>query len=195
MFVLLAAAVVCGLLLGLACMINPRSDSIAEILKSGSRVLTGRIGGQVRRVLVITETALAIVVVCSAGLFVQTVRNLNAVDAGFNRSRLVSFSLTLPPTNSDNIDRVREYQRILEQLRPIPGIAAATGMTGLPLENPLSSYQTDVANYTPPSSSPYPAVNYYERVMSGYFETMGIPILEAAAFNPAIPLHEGWSPS
>jgi predicted permease len=164
-------------------MINPLSDSIAEILKSGSRVLTSRIGGQVRRVLVITETALAIVVVGSAGLFVQTVRNLNAVDAGFNRSRLMSFSLTLPPTNSDNVGRVREYQRILEQLQATPGIAGATGMTGLPLENPLSSYQTDVANYTPPSSSPHPAVNYYERVMFGYFETMGIPILRGRGFR------------
>jgi predicted permease len=56
-------------------------------------------------------------------------------------------------------------------------------MTGLPLENPLSSYQTEIANYTPASGSPHPAVNYYQRVMSGYFETMGIPILEGRGFQ------------
>ena len=182
-FVSLAAAVVCGLLLGLTCMTNPLSDSIAEFLKSGSRVLTSRIGGQVRRVLVIAETALAVLVVVGAGLFLQTVRNLNEVDAGFNRSRLVSFSLTLPPTNADNLGPVREYQRILERLRAVPGIATATGMTGLPLENPLSSYQTNIDNYTPPSGSSPPSVNYYERVMSGYFETMGIPILQGRGFQ------------
>jgi len=56
-------------------------------------------------------------------------------------------------------------------------------MTGLPLENPLSSYQTEIANYTPPSGLPNAAVNYYQRVMSGYFETMGIPILQGRGFQ------------
>jgi hypothetical protein len=51
----------------------------------------------VRRLLVIAETALAVIVVAGAGLLLRTVDNLNAVDAGFDRSRLVTFSITLPP--------------------------------------------------------------------------------------------------
>jgi predicted permease len=58
-------------------------------------------------------------------------------------------------------------------------------MSDLPLENPLSSYRTDVADYSPSSGSPDPAVNYYQRVMSGYFETMGIPILRGRGFQSA----------
>ncbi len=97
----LAAAVVCGLLLGLGYMINPLTNSTAEILKSGSRGLTGRSRRQVRRVLVITETALGVMVIIGALLLIQTVQNLNAVDAGFDRLRLFAFSITLPPATSD----------------------------------------------------------------------------------------------
>jgi putative ABC transport system permease protein len=181
----LAAAVVCGALLGLACKVNPVSDSIAETLKSGSRGSTGSIRRRARRAIVIAETALAVIVVVGAGLLLQTVRNLNSVDAGFDRSRLVSFSITTPFSNIGLAGRVRKYQSILERLRAVPGVASATAMSGLPLENPLSSFRTDVADYSPSSGSPDPAVNYYQRVMSGYFETMGIPILRGRGFQSA----------
>jgi predicted permease len=59
----------------------------------------------------------------------------------------------------------------------------ATGMTGLPLENPLSSFQTELADNTATSGPPIPAINYYQRVMSGFFETMGIPILQGRGFQ------------
>jgi predicted permease len=181
----LAAAIVCGLLLGLAYRIDPLSNSTAEMLQSGSRGLTGRSRRQVRRALVIAETALAVIVIVGAGLLLKTVHNLNAVDAGFDRSRLLAFSIALPPDTSDLLGRVRTYRSILEQLRQVPGVSTASAMTGLPLENPLSSYQTEIANYTPPPGSPHPSVNYYQRIMSGYFETMGIPILQGRGFQSA----------
>jgi predicted permease len=56
-------------------------------------------------------------------------------------------------------------------------------MTGLPLESPPSSYQVEIANRTETSGPPIPAVNSYQRVMSGYFETMGIPILHGRGFQ------------
>ena len=177
----LAAAVMCGLLLGLASMINPLSA--AESLVSGQPGSTGRLPGKVCRGLVIAETALAVIVVVGAGLLLETVRNLNEVDTGFDRARLVSFSITLPPDTASLLGRVRKYQSILTHLRDMPGVPGATGMTGLPLEDPLSSYQTEIANYTLPSGSPNPSVNYYQRVMSGYFETMGIPILHGRGFQ------------
>ncbi len=87
----IAVSVVCGLLFGLASTMYPRSDATAENLKSGSRGSSGMIRRHVRRVLVIAETALAVIVVVGAGLLLRTVDNLNAVDAGFDRSHLVTF--------------------------------------------------------------------------------------------------------
>jgi putative ABC transport system permease protein len=185
MLVSLAAATGCGLLFGLAPMMHTRSNATAETLKSGSRGSTGTIRHRVRRALVIAETALAVIVVAGAVLLLRTVHNLTAVDAGFERSRLMTFSISLPETTYDLLGRVRAYQRLTEQLRDVPGVRMATAMTGLPLESPLSSFQTDIANNTATSGPPIPAINSYQRVMSGYFETMGIPILQGQGFQSA----------
>jgi predicted permease len=178
-----AVSVICGLFCGLASTVYPRSGAIAETLKSDSHRSRGLIRCHLRRVLVIAETALAVIVMVGAGLLLRTVDNLNAVDAGFDRSPLATFSITLPQAGANLLGRVRVFQRLLEGLRDVPGIRSATGMTGLPLEDPLSSYQTEIANHTATSGPPIPAVNYYQRVMSGFFETTGIPIMQGRAFD------------
>ncbi len=62
------------------------------------------------------ETALAVIVVVGAGLLLRTVHNLTAVDAGFDRSRLVTFSITLPRASFDIMARVR---RVSEDRRAV----------------------------------------------------------------------------
>src|SRR5579871_2778326 len=184
--VMLASFAVCvmsGVLFGLASVIRPHSDMIAESLKPSMRGSRGMIRHHARRVFVIAETALAVIVVVGAGLLLRTVHNLTAVDAGFDRSRLVTFSVTLPPDTYNFLGRVHAYQRLLDRLRGMPGVRTATAMTGLPLESPPSSYQVEIANRTETSGPPIPAVNSYQRVMSGYFETMGIPILHGRGFQ------------
>ena len=86
--------------------------------------------GYGRRCCVVAVAARAVIVVVGAGLLLETVHNLKAVDAGFDRSRLLTFSITLPPRTSDLLGRVRTYQRLLEGLRDVPGVGMATGMTG-----------------------------------------------------------------
>jgi putative ABC transport system permease protein len=191
MLMSLAVAVVCGLLFGLAPMMHTRSDAMAEALKSGAHGSTGMTRRHLRRALVMAETALAVIVVVGAGLLLRTVQNLTAVDAGFDRSRLVTFSITLPPDGSDLLGRVRAYRMLLEQLRAIPGVRMATAMTSLPLESPLSSYQTEIPDSTDNSGPSIPTINYYQRVMSGYFETMGIPILQGRGFHSTDAASEG----
>jgi predicted permease len=181
MLVSFAIAVVCGLVSGLAPMMRIRSDATAEALKSGPRGSSGTARHQVRRALVIAETALAVIVVVGAGLLLRTVHNLTAVDEGFDRSRLVTFSIALPRASFDLMGRVRAYQRILDQLRAVPGVRLATAMTGLPLERPVISNQTEIANSTAPGASLAPLD--YQRVMSGFFETTGIPILQGRGFQ------------
>src|SRR5579871_848066 len=177
-----AVCVMCGVLFGLASVIRPHSDMIAESLKPSMRGSRGMIRHHARRVFVIAETALAVIVVVGAGLLLRTVHNLKAVDAGFDRSRLVTFSISLPPATG-LLDRVHAYQRLLNGLRGVPGVQLARGMTSLPLESPLSSYQTEIDNNTATSGPPIPSINYYQRVMSGFFETIGIPILQGRGFQ------------
>ena len=98
MLVSLALAVLCGLLFGIApvVMMSQTPSGAAESLKSGPRGSSGTARHHVRRALVMAETALAVIVVAGAGLLLRTVHNLTAVDTGFDRSRLVTFSITLP---------------------------------------------------------------------------------------------------
>ena len=59
----------------------------------------------------------------------------------------------------------------------MPGVQAATAMSGLPPNRPLNANDTDIDNYTAPPEGPFENVDYYQNVMSDYFETMGIPIV------------------
>jgi predicted permease len=79
--------------------------------------------------------------------------------------------------------RAQLYQRLLGQLRAIPGVQGATAMSGLPPNRPLNANDTDIGNYTAPPEGPYENVDYYQNVMTGYFETMGIPIVQGRPFQ------------
>jgi predicted permease len=124
-------------------------------------------------------------VVIAAGLLVRTVYNLTNVDVGFDRSRLVTFSMTLPPVNYPQASaRAQLYQRILRQLRVVPGVQGATAMSGLPPNRPVDANGTDIENYTRNPEGPFEDVDYYQNVMSDYFETMGTPIVQGRSFQP-----------
>ena len=181
MLVSLAVAVGCGLLVGLTSLLHTRQEATAESLKSGSRGSTATTRHHVRRGLVTAEIALAVIVVVGAGLLLRTVQNLTHVDAGFDRSRLVTFSVTLPRASFDLLGRVHTYQRLLEQLRAVPGVDAASAMTGLPFDRPFLVNQTEIANSAAPSASIAPID--YQRVLSGFFETTGVPILQGRGFQ------------
>jgi predicted permease len=182
-----AVATGSGLLFGLAPIMHTRITGLVTALKEGGdRGSTGAARHHVRRGLVMAEVALAVMLVIGAGLLVRTVYNLANVDAGFNRSRLVTFALTLPRINyQQSTSRLQMYQSVLDKLRAVPGVQSASAMSGLPPNRPLNANDTDIDNYTAPPEGPYENVDYYQQVMFGYFETMGIPIVQGRGFQLA----------
>jgi predicted permease len=186
----LAIALACGVLFGLVPMMHGRSDTLANTLKSGSPGSSGTTRHRLRRGLVMAQTALAVIVVVGAGLLLRTVHNLTAADPGFDRSRLVTFSITLPPASFNLIGRVRAYQTLVEQLRAVPGLYAASAMTSLPLDRQFIPNQTEITNRSP-ASEPLPTVDY-QRVMSGFFDAMGIPILQGRGFQSSDAASSGY---
>ena len=157
----------------------------ATLTEAGTKGGSGGTRRHVRRGLVVAEVALAVILVTGAGLLIRTVYNLANVDAGFNRSRLVTFSINLPEmTYPGAMIRVQTFQRLLDALRAVPGVEAATAMSGLPPNRPAITNNTRVANSTVPSVGPFHVVDYYQYVMPDYFETMGIPIVRGRSFQP-----------
>jgi predicted permease len=189
MFVSFAVAVLCGVLFGLAPLMHTRPAATAAALKSSPRGSTGSTRHHLRRALVVAETALAVIVVVGAGLLIRTVYNLSTVDIGFDRARLVTFSITLPRTRFDIMGRVHAYQRLLDRLRALPGVQNATAMSSLPLDRPYLLNQTEITNSALDDAPTIPID--YQRVMTGFFETSGVAIVQGRGFVPADAASQG----
>jgi predicted permease len=181
----LGISIATGLVFGLAPLMHTRFSALMTALKEGaSRGATGAARHHVRRGLVMAEVALAVMLVIGAGLLLRTVANLTNVDAGFDRARLVTFSMALPVADYPQpLLRAQLFQRLLEQLRAVPGVQAATAMSGLPPNRPLNANDTEIDNYDAPPEGPFENVDYYQNVMTDYFETMGIPIVQGRSFH------------
>jgi putative ABC transport system permease protein len=181
----LVVATASGLLFGLAPIAHTRVTALMAALKeSGARGTTASARHRIRFALVTGEVALAVMVVIGAGLLVRTVYNLTDVDAGFSRARLVTFSMTLPQATSEPDSRARMYQAVLDRLRGVPGVQSASAMSGLPPLRPVNANSTEIDNYTAPPEGPLENVDYYQFVMTDYFTTMGIPIVQGRGFEP-----------
>ena len=182
-----AMSIATGLVFGLAPILHIRMKGLITALKEGgARGATRTARHHIRRGLVMAEVALAVMLVIGAGLLLRTVYNLTTVDAGFDRSRLATFSMTLAIRNYPQPStRAQAFQRLLEKLRAVPGVQAATAMSGLPPNRPLNANDTDIDNYTAPPEGPFENVDYYQYVMSDYFEAMGIPIVQGRSFQRA----------
>jgi predicted permease len=183
----LGVSVLTGLIFGLAPLMHTRVKLLAIALKEGgAKGATGAARHHIRRGLVMAEVALAVMLVIGAGLLIRTVYNLATVDAGFDRSRLVTFQMSLAAADYPQpAQRAQLYQRLLEKLRGTAGIQGASAMSGLPPNRPLNANDTDIGNYTAPPEGPFENVDYYQNVMTNYFETMGIPIVKGRAFEPS----------
>ncbi len=156
---------------------------MAAALKEGTKGAGGAWRHYTRRGLVIAQLAFAVMLVIGAGLLVRTVYNLTTIDAGFDRSRLLTFSMTLPMANSEADTRAQAYQRVLERLRSVPGVLQAVAMSGLPPNRTPDAIATPVENYTSGDGRPFEIIDYYQLVMGDYFGTMGIPIVTGRGFE------------
>ena len=110
--------------------------------------------------------------------------NLLSVDAGFNRSRMVTFGLVLPNAVYQQPQaRVDFFTRLTEQLRQVPGVQGAAAMSGLPPVRLVNANDTDFEGYTAPPDGPFENVDYYQTVTQQYLTTMGIPVIEGRDFS------------
>jgi putative ABC transport system permease protein len=176
-----------GVVFGLAPLLNLREQVVSLSLKeAGQRSTAGSARARVRGGLVMAEVALAVVLVIGAGLLLRSFWNLLTVDAGFNRSRLVTFGLVLPAATYREPQRVVDFfTRLNEQLAAIPGVQAVAAMQGLPPSRNVNANDTDFEGYTAPKEGPFENVDYYQNVTPGYLTTMGIPLLEGRDFLPS----------
>jgi putative ABC transport system permease protein len=131
----LLVALLTGLIFGLAPALGASRVSLSESLKEGSRSLTGGLQRhRLRRVLIVSEVALALVLLVGAGLLVKCFFRLRGVDPGFRTDRLLCLSLSLSTAKYTNGPAQAAYfQQVIEGLRTLPGVEAI----GADLEMPF----------------------------------------------------------
>jgi predicted permease len=183
----LALTALTGFVFGLAPLAN-LSKRMMTTLRDGTRATGGRVQKAVRGSLVVAEVTLAVVLVAGAGLLVKSLSNLLTVDAGFNRSQLITFGIVLPGATYNAVQRAEFFARLEEKLKAIPGVESVASMNGLPPNRAVNANDTDfehIPNPAPPDSNlPAENVDYWQQVTHTYTTTMGIPVIHGRGFEP-----------
>ncbi|MDX1394000.1 MAG: ABC transporter permease [Gemmatimonadota bacterium] len=127
--------------------------------------------------LIVGEIGIAVVLTVGAALFIQTLRELNAVDPGFATEGRVAFRVSLPQSRYGTDEQVWSFYRDLrEELQSIPGVDAVAASNGIPLEAvPWFQASGIVAG---PDGEPPSMSAPFRIVTPGYFDALGISILE-----------------
>ncbi len=150
--------------------------SMNDTLKQGGRGGIGGAAAGTRDALVIVEAA-ALVLMVGAGLMLQTVARLRAIDIGFRSERLLTLRTTLPRTKyQDPAKRIGFYHRVLQGVRALPGVENV-GYTS----NPPFRSQGDTQSYRVEGRDIIPGISADAllRVTSGdYLQTLGVRLVE-----------------
>jgi predicted permease len=177
-------AVVTGLIFGLFPAVAAIRGNAAAMLKDDNvRGSAGRGTGVTRSMLVVAETALALVLLVGAGLLVKSFARLQDVDPGFSTENVLTASLSLPASRyADAGARRAFWTRLVEKIRTLPGVTSAGLTTNVPFSGNVSSGSYSIVGYTPGPSEAQPH-GRQEIVGGDYFRAMQIPLVAGRLFN------------
>jgi putative ABC transport system permease protein len=178
-------AVVTGLVFGLApALAVLRTDAAAFLKEDGStRGTSGRGAARVRAMLIVAETALALMLLVGAGLLVKSFAELRGVDPGFSPDSVLTATLTLPEaTYATPAARGAFWSRVLDKVRTIPGVVVVGLTSNIPLSGNVSSGSYNIVGYTPGPGEPAPH-GRQEVVGGDYFRAMRIPLMAGRTFD------------
>ena len=179
----LAISVVTGLLFGLAPALQASKPDLNRALKESSGRSPGSSqGGGLRNLLVVSEVAVALLLLVGAGLMTRSFVRLQQVDPGFSATNRLTMNLALP-TQKYRLQEVNTfYDQLFERVRNLPGVISVAGISPLPLSNSNVSLEVLIegAPIVPLVDRPNVGVRI---VTPGYFQTMSIPILKGRSFN------------
>ena len=180
----IAVAIVAVFIFGLAPLAQVSERNLANWIRgAGQRAIRG--GGQaLRKGLVITEIALAVILVIGSGLMIRAFWKLQQVNTGFDPAGVVSFSLNLPTAKYKAPERLQFVDALEQKLSTIPSVATVSLASGLPPLRRINANDTEIEGYQQTPDSPAQNVDYWNIVGNNYFKTMKIRLSEGRAFEP-----------
>jgi predicted permease len=175
-----------------------RLDVQAALAEGGTRSVAGGAKGWPRRLLVVAEVALGVVLLVGAGLLIRTFVYLQTLPAGFDPTNIVVLSASLEDARYAKHESVETlFARSLERLRAMPGVESSAISLGLPYERILN-LGTRLVDGSTRSDFVFTTATY---VTPGYFETLRLPLLRGRTFRdsdtstaaPAVVINEAFA--
>jgi predicted permease len=184
----LGVSALSGILFGLAPALRLSRLDLHGNLKDASRgtssasAMWGR-GRHMRRLLVVAELALAVMLLIGAGLLIRSFTRLQDVPPGFNPENVLTLELTMTGRKYNDADTVLlTYRQLWERLSRLPGVTATGGVTALPLSQMMAWGPITVEGRAAPEGEKF--INSDIRIVGGdYFGAMGIPLLKGRYFT------------
>ncbi len=178
----LLLSVLSGVLFGLAPAWQRSKPDLNSSLKEGGR--QGATGShRLRGLLVVSEVALSLMLLISAGLLIRSFLQLVKTNPGFNSDSLLTMNLVLPAARyKEEPQRAAFYSELLRRVEALPGVELAAAVNHLPLGGSYSSTSFLIEGL--PEPPPGQETNGRYRVCTpNYFKAMGIPVLKGRAFT------------
>ena len=179
----LVSLLLAGIVFGLLPQLVARRTDVCELLKEEPRGITaGFRVGRVRQLLIVSQVALAIVLLIGAGLMTRSLLSVLDVDLGFDPEGVLTAQISLPEGEYVGTRKWDFFNAVLDRVRMIPGVQSAGAGSSL-LESSNSGEAVIVGGPTLPAERPLTIP--YSSVTPDYFQAMGIPLLRGRTFEIA----------
>ena len=177
-----AVTMLTGILFGMAPAAGAARENLADSLKEGGqRLAGGALAVRLRQGLLVSQVALALVLVIAAGLLCRTFIQMLRADSGFRAERVLTFELSLPPAKYDDSGATALYSNVLRRLRSASGVEAAGIAKTIPMGGAPDSTGIRIAGRPLVPNQPRPFAAY-NLASPGYFAAVGTPILRGRDF-------------
>ncbi|MGH7571207.1 MAG: ABC transporter permease [Gemmatimonadota bacterium] len=179
-----------GLVSAILPALRASRPDVNEVLKKGGRRGAGRTRNRLRGALVVSELALSVVLLIGATLMIRSFLGLQHADPGFDPARLLSLSVHLAGDAYDADDERTDFlSRTIELVEALPGVESAAAVNLIPLSGSNTSTSFTVEGQ-PVAAGEEPGADY-RPITTGYFRTLGIPLLSGRDFTESEVRGEG----
>ena len=177
------ASLFCAMFVCVVPVFRARRLPIALVLRAGGRGSTNGGRQSARSVLVVAQTALALVLVAASGLLARSFMRLEQVRPGFNADDVVYSRMMLPRASYPTATaRMQFYDALMSKVRALPGVQSATLSDWVPLSDDHNDTVIEIEDHPAPPNA-VPDDHFVTTVDGEYFHTMQIPMLSGRTFG------------
>ena len=171
-----------GLVFGLAPALQSSRLDLNEVLKEGGRNTSAGVGYRLRSAMVISEIALAVVLLIGAGLMMKSLFRLLQTNVGFKTDNLLTMTIVLPATKyTEDSQCIAFNDQLNERVQALPGVSGTGTVNILPLNGGNTTRFNVEGDPVPPPGQEVEA--NIRTVNDTYFQTLGVPLLAGRMFD------------